>query len=106
MIVAETKRLILRELSPDDAPRMFEIYSDRDVMRFMRPSPASVDAERDGIRSHIEDYYRRFGYGLWAVLEKGTGALIGRAGLLRCELHGEPRVEVSYLLDRPYWGNG
>ena len=75
MIVAETSRLILRELTPLDAPRLFEIYGDPDVMRFMGPSPASVDVEREGVLRHVDNYYRRFGYGLWAVIEKTTGVL-------------------------------
>lgn len=61
MIIAESERLLLRELTPMDAPRMYEIYCDREVMRFMGPPPASVEDECSGIFSHIENYYRRRG---------------------------------------------
>ena len=106
MIVIETHRLLIRELRPADAARMFEIYSDPQVMRFMGPPPASVEVEEKSILSHVENYYRKLGYGLWAVIEKGTGELIGRSGLLQFELQSEPPVEISYLLSRVHWGHG
>lgn len=102
----DTARLALRALRPTDAARLCRIYANPDVMRFMTPPPASVDAEADALRAHAERYYRALGYGLWAVVERSTGDVIGRAGLLRFELLGRPQVEVSYLFAREHWGKG
>jgi [ribosomal protein S5]-alanine N-acetyltransferase len=106
MLMAETTRLLLRELVPADAGRMFEIYSDPATMAFMGPPPGSVEEEAGNIARHAEQYYRRRGYGLWAVVGRGSGEIIGRCGLLEFELRSEPQVEISYLLARPHWGNG
>jgi RimJ/RimL family protein N-acetyltransferase len=106
MVIVETNRLVLRELVPDDARRMFDIYSDPRTMAFMGPPPRSVLEERENIARHAEHYYRRGGYGLWAVVAKETGEILGRCGLLRFELRSEPRTEISYLLARPHWGKG
>jgi ribosomal-protein-alanine N-acetyltransferase len=106
MVIAETRRLRLRELVPADAGRMFEIYSDEATMAFMGPPPGSVEEEAANIARHAEDYYRRKGYGLWAVVERESGQIIGRCGLLQFELRSEPQTELSYLLARPHWGNG
>lgn len=43
---------------------------------------------------------------MWALSEKESGVLIGRAGLLQFTLHSEPMVDFSYLLDRPFWSRG
>src|SRR4051794_10589486 len=99
-VIAETQRLRLRELCPADATPLFEMYGDPGVMRFMGPPPPSAADEARNIRAHAENYYRRLNYGLWAVVEKTTGRLVGRAGLLRFDSPSEPQVEVSYLLGR------
>ncbi|SFI87296.1 GNAT family N-acetyltransferase [Planctomicrobium piriforme] len=106
MVIRETERLVLRELAPGDAVELFRIYSDPEVMRFMGAGPVSVEQERAGIESHIQNSYARHGYGLWGVVERESGTLIGRCGLLSCELHARAETEISYLLDRPYWRQG
>jgi RimJ/RimL family protein N-acetyltransferase len=44
------------------------------------------------------------GYGQWALQERATGQLVGRAGLWQPE--GWPGLEVGWLLGRRYWGRG
>jgi RimJ/RimL family protein N-acetyltransferase len=106
MVIVETNRLVLRELVPGDAGRMFDIYSDPETMAFMGPAHGSVAEEAENIARHAEHYYRRKGYGLWAIVAKESGEIIGRCGLLRFELRSGEETEISYLLARPHWGNG
>ncbi len=49
---------------------------------------------------------RRPELGLWATIFKETGAFIGRCGLLPWTIDGREEVEVAYLLDKAYWGQG
>src|SRR6476660_8889036 len=44
------------------------------------------------------------GYGQWALVEKTTARMIGRAGLWNPE--GWPGLEVGWLLARDRWGHG
>jgi ribosomal-protein-alanine N-acetyltransferase len=44
--------------------------------------------------------------GLWATILKETGAFIGRCGLLPWTIDGRAEVEVAYMIDKAYWGNG
>lgn len=106
MSVAETARLLLRPFTPDDAPALFRIYGDPEVMRFMGAPPASVEQEAANLQAHAHKYYERLGFGLWAVVHKATGDLIGRCGLLRSEIGGRIETEISYLLERGHWGQG
>jgi [ribosomal protein S5]-alanine N-acetyltransferase len=106
MVVLETERLLLRRFTPEDAADNYRIYSDPENMRFMGRGPDSVESEREQILRHIANYYERHGFGLWAVILKEEGRLIGRCGLLRQPVEGAQEVEVSYLIDRRYWGRG
>ncbi|HEU4561927.1 MAG TPA: GNAT family N-acetyltransferase [Longimicrobium sp.] len=105
-VVTETARLLLRRFTPADAAAMYRIYGDAEVMRFMGPPPASVDEEAANLRAHARKYYEALGFGLWAVVRKDAGELIGRCGLLRSEIGGRMETEISYLLDRGHWGRG
>ena len=106
MIVVETKGLILRRFTPEDAEDSYRIYTDPDNMRFMGRRPDSVEFERYHLRRHIANYYDEHDFGLWAVVLKENGRLIGRCGLIFQQIEGAQEVEVSYLIDRHYWGQG
>jgi ribosomal-protein-alanine N-acetyltransferase len=106
MSVIETARLVLRRFTPEDAEANYRIYTDPLNMRFMGRQPDSVEFERYHIRRHIANYYERHGFGLWAAVLKEHGQLIGRCGFLRQEVEGAREVEVSYLIDRHFWGRG
>lgn len=106
MIVLETERLLLRRFTPEDAAENFRIYTDPENMRFMGRQPDSIEFERYHIHKHIANYYDTHEFGLWAAVLKEDGRLIGRCGLLYQPVEGTQEVEVSYLIDRPYWGRG
>jgi RimJ/RimL family protein N-acetyltransferase len=75
----ETPRLILREFSADDVDSLGEVLSDPETMRFY---PAPLD--RAGVEEWIARNCRRYakdGHGLWAMLLKTSGELIGDCGL-------------------------
>jgi len=44
--------------------------------------------------------------GLWATIERNTGAFLGRCGLLPWTIQGQPEVELAYLIDKSRWGEG
>jgi len=106
MIVSETDRLVLRHLTPDDAPELFRIYSDPGTLKFMGGGPASQDEVREGIDNHIRSYYDERGFGLWGTVEKNSGRLIGRCGILYQDINGKVDAELAYLLDRSTWRKG
>jgi ribosomal-protein-alanine N-acetyltransferase len=82
------------------------IYTDAENMRFMGRRPDSIEFERYHLRRHIANYYDTHGFGLWAAVLKENNELIGRCGLIYQQVEGTQEVEVSYLIDRHYWGRG
>ena len=58
------------------------------------------------MQRHIENYYRRFGYGLWATILKEDESYIGRCGLINQTIEGRDDVEMGYLIKRELWNRG
>lgn len=43
---------------------------------------------------------------MWATIHKPSGKFIGRCGLLPWTIEGQNEVEIAYLLDKEFWGQG
>lgn len=104
MVIAETSRLILRQLTLDDVDDLATIYADPVVMKFW-PSTRTY-AETKQSCDRILSCYEEYGFGLWATIHKADHKLIGRCGLIPQLVDGDKEVEVAYLLAKEYWGRG
>ncbi len=102
--ILDTPRLILREFSPDDADSLGAVLSDPETMRFY---PAPLD--RTGVEEWIARNRRRYskdGHGLWAMVLKSTGGLIGDCGLTVQPVDSADEIEIGYHVRRDHWGQG
>ncbi|MEO6334283.1 MAG: GNAT family N-acetyltransferase [Pyrinomonadaceae bacterium] len=106
MIIAETDRLILRRLEHSDAGELFRIYSGPEMLKYLGGGPLTPASVLDSLFNHIRESYDVHGFGLWGVVLKETGALIGRSGILYSEINGKRGPELAYLTDSAYWGKG
>ncbi len=93
-------------MTAEDAEDFFRIYNDRKTKKFVVKTFISLEDVRGQIEKHIENYYKKYGFGLWATILKENNRLIGRCGLLFQEVEGVEDLEVAYLFDSDYWGNG
>ena len=95
-------RLHLRPLHPDDAAEHHALVGSDPNVTWNGKAITLEESRRvlEGRARHWDEH----GFGMWAVLEKGTGRMLGHAGLQRLEETGE--VEVAYYLGRPAWGKG
>jgi len=102
--ILETARLILREFIPEDAEALAQVLSDPETMRYY---PAPID--RTGVKEWIRRNRRRYqedGVGLWAMVLKSTGEMIGDCGIILQQVDGESLYEIGYHLRRDLWGRG
>ena len=100
----ETLRLILREMTTDDFDALYAILSDAETMQHY---PAPFDAEK--VRSWIgrnQNRYREDGFGLWAVVLKETGDVIGDCGITLQNIDGERLPEVGYHISKKHQRRG
>lgn len=104
MAILETSRLILREFVAADAEALARVLSDPETMRFY---PAPFD--RAGVEQWIARNMARYaqdGHGLWAMVLKSSGELIGDCGLTVQEVEGVSEIEIGYHVRRALWGQG
>ena len=106
MIVLQTHRLILRHFEMADARALERLFADPAVMRY-GDSTKSPQWVREWVRSYVHQHYSKWGFGMWAVVEKGSHQVIGYCGLSgfpdRC---GPDETELGYRLMRKSWGYG
>jgi len=102
--ILETARLRLREFVPEDADALSLVLSDAETMRYY---PTIFD--RAGVEEWIARNRRRYtanGHGLWAMILKPTGELIGDCGVTVQPVDGIDELEIGYHLHRGHWGHG
>jgi RimJ/RimL family protein N-acetyltransferase len=103
--VLETERLILRKLSPDDAPFIFELVNQPSFLRYI--GDKNVRNHQDAIR-YLETgpiaSYKQLGFGLWLVTLKESGAAVGMCGLLKRESLKD--VDIGFAFLPEYWSQG
>lgn len=100
----ETKRLLLREYTYDDYPACFEMFSDPETMRHY-PGPFDEKRVKGWIEWNLQNY-RKYGFGLWAVILKETGDFIGDCGLTMQSIDGVLLPEIGYHVNKKYWRRG
>lgn len=102
--VLKTERLLLRQVSPEDAGGLFMCYSDPEVMKYMA---APLD-NKDAIAGILEDYTEGFedGYNLiWSIVIKETGVFAGTAGFEEFSFL-DGKADIGFTLLRSHQGMG
>lgn len=103
-MILETERLELRELTEDDLDALQRVLGDA-VAMVHYPRAFTLEMTADWIR-WSRDNYARHGFGLWAMVEKASGQLIGDCGLTIQLVDGVDEIEIGYHLRRDRWGLG
>lgn len=105
MVITETSRMLIRQLTFEDVRELAVILADPEVMRH---SIRGVLTEEDtrGFISWCTGLYERCGYGPFALEEKASSALIGFCGLSPETVAGVEEVHVGYRLACRFWGKG
>jgi len=103
-VILETSRLLLRELVAQDADALAAVLGDPVAMQFY---PAPFDRAEVGswIRRNQARYFDP-GFGLWAMVLKDSGELIGDCGCFVRELEGSVEFEMGWHVRRDLWDRG
>ncbi|HTK11144.1 MAG TPA: GNAT family N-acetyltransferase [Ktedonobacteraceae bacterium] len=101
--VLETRRLLLREMQLEDIRSLFAVLSDLEVVRFYDTPFTQLEQ----VERAIERHHFRFlhGDGLrWGITLKDEQKVIGNCGYAWDK--DNHFAVLSYVLGRPYWGQG
>ena len=104
MIILETERLLLRELTMDDLSEMHMILSDPVSMAYY-PHPFDLEASKKWIEKNL-CRYAELGFGLWAVIRKEDNLFLGDCGITMQHIMGNTVPEIGYHINRKYTNLG
>jgi len=104
MQILETSRLILREFAAADTNALALVLSDPETMRYY-PAPYDRAGVEEWIARNVQRYARD-GHGLWGMILKSSGELVGDCGLTVQEVDGTNEIEIGYHMRRDLWGQG
>lgn len=105
-MIYETERLYMRKLTAEDHAAMGLFLKDPEVM-YAYEHGFSDEEVTDWIDRQIRRY-EKDGFGLWAMILKETGELIGDCGITmqECDDTGRLVPEIGYHLQKRYWHQG
>jgi RimJ/RimL family protein N-acetyltransferase len=99
-----TERLLMRGWREEDFEAWTRVCSDAEVMRTLGEDGALSPPEAWNNLMKLAGHWQLKGFGHWALEDRDTGALVGRAGLLRPP--DWPDLEVGWMVERARWGEG
>lgn len=103
-MILETERLYMRELTQDDIKYLCKILQDEETM-YAYEGAFSFAEVQEWLDRQISRY-KKWGFGLWAVVLKETDEMIGQCGLTVQPWKSGEVLEIGYLFNRSYWHNG
>ena len=106
MLILRTERLDLRHLEPGDIDALYALYRDPEMRRYYPDGVRTLAQTREELEWFANGHPRRPELGLWATVERSTGAFLGRCGLLPWQIDGAQEVELAYMIDQARWGEG
>lgn len=101
----QTKRLLLRQITLEDAPAVFQFRSDPEVQRYNDGVMSRLEQAKDLI-TKLANGYREQTMLEWGVtLQEGDDTVLGIFGYANwSQVH--LRAEIGYCLRRDYWRQG
>lgn len=102
--ILTTKHCIVRETTVADVDSFYRIYAEPSITEYMENLFADRDEEIAYARDYIDKVYAFYGYGMWTVLEKESGKVVGRAGISWREGYELP--ELGFVFGVPWQGRG
>jgi len=102
--IINTKRCLIRETTPEDVDAFYRIYSHPSITKYMEGLYPEVEQEKQYVREYVDTVYTFYGYGVWTVVERESGAIIGRAGISHRE--GFKIPELGFIIGVPWQHKG
>ena len=101
----ETERLLLEEITINDAQDLYEIRSDSKVMKYFdREMHKKIDDTLEMIEEIKKSFKEKNGI-TWIMKEKDSKKVIGYLGFWRL-IRDKVRGEIGYALKPAYWNKG
>lgn len=103
-IIIETERLVLRTFTVEDAPLIYELNSDPEVIRYTGDPMKDLHHAQQVLEQVILPQYALYNHGRWAVHIKPEMVFIGWCGLKARPERNE--IDLGYRFMKNSWGKG
>lgn len=97
-VIGESQRLIIREFTLEDIAQVIPESGDL--------AADKIFYTKDKLAAYIRNQYRFYEYGLWAVIRRSDGVLLGKAGVTDGGTEPMPHLELGYHVFQPYRRQG
>ena len=104
-LLLQSPRLYLRLMQSSDFDDLLRIFGDPHVMASFGGAVFNREQMEIWMNRNI-DHQIQHGYGLFSVILKSEGLLIGDCGLEHMELDGDQAAELGYDFRSDYWNQG
>ncbi len=101
--ILTTEHLLIRETMESDVDPFARIYADPGMTDYTDPL-YDTEKEKQYIREYRDKVYAVQGFGIWTVILRETGEIIGRAGLT--SRSGFEGIEVGFVIGRKWQNRG
>jgi RimJ/RimL family protein N-acetyltransferase len=102
--VFATERLSARLWTEAEVEPILAVYGDGDAMRWVGDGVALTREQCEKWLEVTRTNYEKRGYGMFALVEKESGRVVGFCGLVHPGGQEEPEVKYAFL--RSHWGRG
>jgi len=102
--IIETERLIMREFDEADLDEYVKLISDENVYKWLGNRKQKSNEEARSIIDYFIKEFSENGMGVLAVISKGSGKLIGQAGVKH--ISEFDAIEYLYALNYREWNKG
>ncbi|WP_242261145.1 GNAT family N-acetyltransferase [Bacillus cereus group sp. BfR-BA-01453] len=99
-----TKRLFMRKPSIEYVDQFYNILKQEAVGKWLAKSRGMSKEEANDYIRNLILHWEQYNFGVWLLFNSETGKLLGHCGLRKVDETDE--IEIMYLLDPEYWGNG
>lgn len=106
MIILTTNMLVLRHFESDDLEPLYALYRDPEIRQYFPDGTRTLAETREELDWFRNGHPRHPELGLWATVERTTGAFLGRCGLLPWLIDGVQEVELAYMIRKDRWREG
>ena len=78
MVILTTERLVLRHLEPHDLVPLYALYRDPEMREFYPDGTRTLAETKEELDWFLTGHPRQPELGLWATIERSSGAFLGR----------------------------
>lgn len=106
-IIYETERLRVREWEDADYKDLYEYASDENITKFLSfPTYTSLNTARERIEFLKNQYAENLVATDYCIEHKQSAKVIGAIGIVKFNAKNEGEIEIGYVLNSKYQGNG